>query len=159
MMLAAAAAPVGQALLAAVRPDRLDLPLFVHVAGAIALVGAAATAAVVALTTGTEAADWSRRLSFRLALVATLPAYIAMRVGAEWIRAAEFGDSTAGAGWIDLGYITADGGLLLLVVATVLVWLSARRRSARLAATAGVLLAVAVVAWVIAAWAMTAKPF
>ena len=158
-MMLVATAPVLPALLAAVRPDRLDLPLFVHVAGAMALVGAAATAAAIAVTSGTDTADWSRRLSFRLALVATLPAYIAMRVGAEWIRAAEFGDATAGAGWIDLGYITADGGLLLLVVATVLVWLSARRRSARLAATASVLLAVAVVVWVIAAWAMTAKPF
>ena len=154
-----ATAPIVPALLAAVRPDRLDLALFVHVAGAMALVGAAATAAAIALTAGTDTADWSRRLSFRLALVATLPAYVAMRAGAEWIRAAEFGDSTAGAGWIGLGYITADGGLLLLVVATVLAWLSARRQSTRLAATAAVLLTIAVVIWVIAAWAMTAKPF
>ena len=158
-MMLAFAAPAVPVILAAMRPDRLDLPLFVHVAGAMALVGAAATAAAIAFTSGTDAADWSRRLSFRLALVATLPAYIAMRAGAEWIRTAEFGDATAGAGWMDLGYVTADGGLVLLVVATVLVWLSARRRSARLAATAAVLLTIAVVGWVIAAWAMTAKPF
>jgi hypothetical protein len=155
----AAAAQIAPALLAALRADPLHLPLLVHVAGAMALVGAAATAAAIVITSGTDTANWSRRLSFRLALVAILPAYVAMRAGAEWIRAAEFGDSTAGAGWIDLGYITADGGLLLVVVATVLAWLSARRRSARLAATAAVLLTIAVVAWVIAAWAMTAKPF
>ena len=150
--------PPAIVLLAAVRPEGLDLPLFVHVLGAVALVGAAATAAAVAVGSRTDAADWSRRLAFRLALLATLPAYIVMRVGAEWIRVAEFGDSSS-AGWIVLGYITADGGLVLLILATVLVWLSARRRSARLAATAAVLLGIAVVAWVVTAWAMTAKPF
>ena len=158
-MLVAAAASILPVVLAAVRPDRLDLPLFVHVAGAMALVGAAATAAAIALASDADTAGWSRRLSFRLALVATLPAYIAMRAGAEWIKTAEFGDSAAGTGWIDLGYITADGGLVLLLVATVIAWLSVRRRSARLAATAAVLLTIAVVIWVIAAWAMTAKPF
>jgi hypothetical protein len=158
-MILVATAPVLPMLLAAVRPDRMDLPLFLHVAGAMALVGAAATAAAIAITSGTDTADWSRRLSFRIALGATLPAYVAMRAGAEWIRTVEFGDSTAGVGWILLGYITSDGGLLLLLVATVLVWLSARRQSNRLAATAAVLLTIAVVAWVITAWAMTAKPF
>lgn len=151
--------PTSIMLLAAVRPEGLNLPLFVHVLGAVALVGAASTAAAVAVGSRTDAAGWSRRLAFRLALLATLPAYIVMRVGAEWIRVAEFGDSSSEAGWLVLGYVTADGGLVLLILAAVLVWLSARRRSARLAAAAGVLLGIAVVAWVVTAWAMTAKPF
>jgi len=90
--------PTAIVLLAAVRPEGLNLPLFVHVLGAVALVGAASAAAAVAVGSRTDAAGWSRRLAFRLALLATLPAYIVMRVGAEWIRVAEFGDSSS-AGW------------------------------------------------------------
>jgi hypothetical protein len=146
-------------LFAAGRPGELALPLLLHVAGAAALIGAAAAAAGVAMLSGPDVEVWARRLAFRVALLAALPAFVIMRVGAELIRSREFGGATSEPGWIGLGYVTADGGFVMLVAATVLVWLSARRRSRRLAVAAAVILAVAIVSWVVTVWAMSAKPF
>ncbi len=58
------------------------------------LVGAAATGSILALTAG-SAADpgWLRRLAFRSFLIVAVPAYIVMRIGAEWLYEKEFGDS------------------------------------------------------------------
>jgi hypothetical protein len=146
-------------LVAAGRPGDLALPLFFHVAGAAALIGAAATAATIAVLSGPDVEVWARRLAFRVALLAALPAYLVMRVAAEMVHSREFGGAASDPGWVVLGYITADGGFVLLVAATVLVWLSARRRSRRLAVAAAVILAVAGAAWVVTVWAMSAKPF
>ncbi len=147
------------ALVAAGRPGDLALPLLLHVAGAAALIGAAAAAAYIAVLSGPDVAVWSRRLAFRVLLLATLPSYVVMRVGAELVRSREFGDGASDPGWVVLGYVTSDGGFLLLIAGTVLIWLSARRRSRRLAAAASLALGIAVVAWTVTVWAMSAKPF
>ena len=53
-------------LLAAVRPDSWNLPLFVHVLGAMVLVGAATTAVVTSLGSVADSErDRMRRLAFR----------------------------------------------------------------------------------------------
>jgi hypothetical protein len=147
-------------MLAAIRPDDLNLPLFVHVAGAMLLV--AALVVVVAVTGGAlrrgDDADVLTRLAFRGLLVGVLPAYVVMRAGAEWIASEEqLGDPT----WIGIGYSTADGGLLLALIATVLAWRAARRGAdgpGGLGRAVVALSAVLLVAYAVAIWAMTAKP-
>jgi hypothetical protein len=147
-------------MLAIARPDSWDLPLFVHVAGAMLLVGAltvvlVASAAALRRGDGTAALA---RLSFRSLLLGVLPAYIVMRIGAEWIASEEaVGDPT----WVGIGYMTADGGLLLTLIAIVLAWRAARRGPdgpGGMGRAVVVLAAVLLLAFLVAVWAMTAKP-
>jgi hypothetical protein len=147
-------------MLAIVRPDGWNLPLLVHVAGAMMLVGALV---VVAATTA-AALRWNgdsavlTRLSFRTLLLGVLPSYVVMRVGAEWIASEEaIGDP----GWIGIGYATADGGLLLTIIASVLAWRATRRDADGRGGSSRAVFALSallILAYVVAIWAMTAKP-
>lgn len=153
--------------LAAIRPDDWNLPLFLHVVGAMLLVGS------LALVVAAFAAAWSRddraaaalltRLGFRSLLIATLPSYVLMRVAAEWTAAEEnLGDSPPT--WLDVGYITADLGLLVLVATTIAAGIAARAarrergRGAGLRRVSTVLATLLLALYVVAVWAMTAKP-
>lgn len=144
-------------MLALVRPDGWNLPLLVHVAGAMLLVGAlvvvlATTAG--ALRRGDDAAVLTR-LAFRTLLIGVLPAYIAMRAGAEWIASEEgIGDPT----WVGIGYSASDGGLLLMLVAIGLAWRATRRGPGGSSRAVLVLAALLIVAYAVTIWAMTAKP-
>jgi hypothetical protein len=148
-------------VVAAIRPDGWDFPLFVHVAGSMLLVGALVVVAATmagALRRG-DGAEVLSRLAFRTLLIGVLPAYLLMRAGAEWIRSEE--DVPADVDWIGLGYAVADGGLLLTIIAAVLAWRAARRGAAGpggLGRGVLVLAAVLIVAYGVALWAMTAKP-
>jgi hypothetical protein len=147
-------------MLAAVRPDDWNLPLLVHVAGAMLLVGALVVATVAmagALRRGDGAAVLSR-LGFRVLALGVLPAFVVMRVGAEWVASKE---DVGEPDWIAVGYDTADGGLVLIIVATVLAWRVTRRAPDRpgVAGRAVLILSVALlVAFTTAIWAMTTKP-
>ena len=147
-----------------IRPDSWNLPLFVHVAGAMAVTAALVTAVgslVLAWrATGEERAAITR-FGFRTLLYAGIPAYFVMRIGAEWIYSKEYsGDNDPG--WIGIGYGTADLGGILILIATILTWLGARRlRSGGgggLAKTGTVLATLVIALYVIAIWAMTTKP-
>jgi hypothetical protein len=147
-------------MLAIARPDSWNLPLFVHVAGAMLLVGALVVVLVAsagALRRGDGTAALAR-LSFRSLLLGVLPAYIVMRIGAEWIASEEaVGDPT----WVGIGYATSDGGLLLTIVAIVLAWRAARRGAdgpGGMGRAVVVLAGVLLLAFLVAVWAMTAKP-
>ena len=59
------------------------------------------------------------RLAFRTLLIGAIPAYLVMRVGAEWVASKESLED-ADFAWINIGYSVADGGLLVLIVMTVL---------------------------------------
>lgn len=146
-------------LVAVVRPGDWDLALFVHVGGAMVLVGAAATWVGVAYASNAQpVAGWSRRLALRVALLATLPAFVVMRVGAEWIHGKEFGASGAAPSWVTFGYSAGDGGGVLLIVAIVLAWMAVRRGSPRLAREAAIIMGFAAIAWLVTVWVMAAKP-
>jgi hypothetical protein len=147
-------------MFAIVRPDEWNFPLFVHVAGAMLLVAALVVVMVlggVALRRGDGSVALTR-LAFRGLLIGVLPAYIVMRVGAEWIASkAEWGEPA----WIGIGYSTADGGLLLVIIATVLAWRATKRGDAgpggmgrAVVFLSGFLL----LAYLVAIWAMTSKP-
>ena len=148
-------------MFAAIRPDSWNLPLFVHVAGAMLLVGAliVLTALMAAALRNGGGVEVLTRLAFRTLLIGVLPAYLIMRVGAEWILS-ESGlpDDLS---WIGIGYGVADGGLLLAIIATVLAWRAARRGAAGpggLGRAVFVLAALLIVAYGLAIWAMSTKP-
>jgi hypothetical protein len=150
-------------VLAAIRPDAWNFPLFLHLVGAMTLVGALLLVAVSLATAARGGSVATVRLGFRGLLLAALPGWILMRVGAEWIASKENLDEDS-PGWIDVGYMTSDTSFLLLIVATVCAGIAARRagrggpRGSGLNTAVVVLVAISLVAYVVAIWAMTTKP-
>ncbi len=154
-------------LLAAVRPDDWNLPLFLHVLGAMTLVGGVVLVLVSLVgARGGDGGAASLRLGFRSLLWVALPAWIVMRGAGEWVADKEgFTDLDDPPDWLDLGYMTAEPSFLLLVVATVLAGIGARRAAnadgkpaGRLGSVAIVLVALALLLYLVAIWAMTTKP-
>src|SRR5262245_24039864 len=96
--------------MAAIRPDSWNLALLVHVLGAMVMVGALALAVVALLGAWRSRSIDLARLGYRALLWGALPAWIVMRVGAEWIYSKE-GLSHASLSWTDIGFITSEGGL------------------------------------------------
>jgi hypothetical protein len=146
--------------LAAVRPDAWNVALFVHVAGAMLLVAAlvVVAAAMGAAVRRHDGAVELARVAYRGLLVGVVPAYVVMRAGAEWIVAKE---GVGDAAWVGVGYTTADGGLVLVIIAAVLAWRATRRGDDAPggAGTAVVVLSgVLLLAYAVAIWAMTTKP-
>jgi hypothetical protein len=145
--------------LASIRPDSWNLPLLLHVLGAMVLVGAATTGSAASLASSrTAEAPFLRSLAWRSFVLVALPAYVVMRVGAEWLYSKELGDADDDPAWIGIGYVTADAGALLLLVTLILSGLAVRRGSGGLTRAAGLVSLLAVVAWLVAVWAMSGKP-
>jgi hypothetical protein len=155
-----------------IRPDDWDFPLFLHVLGSMVMVGALVTAAYFLFAARRDGSLESLRAGYRTLLLGAIPAYIAMRVGAEWISDKEgWNDVDPTPDFIDIGYMTSDPGALLIIISTVLAGLAVRRAGqtdARAegggAATAGTGVAIAgwltsfmVLAFLVAVWAMTTK--
>jgi phage shock protein PspC (stress-responsive transcriptional regulator) len=145
-------------VLALIRPDDWNLPLFLHILGAMVLVGGL----VLALTSllggwrGGEAV--TVRVGYRALLLAVLPGWLVMRITAQWVASKE-GLEDANVTWIDIGFMTAEPGFLLIIIATVLAGLAARRGQAGTGVrVAAVLVSVLVVAYLVAVWAMTTRP-
>jgi len=140
-------------LLAAIRPDDWNLALFVHILGAMALVGSI----VLAIT---YMASDNLRLGYRTLLIAVIPSWIVMRVAAQWIASKEhLDDIDPTPSWVDIGYGTSEGSFLLLLIATVCAGLAARRaRGGGLRTATLVLVSISLVAYVVAIWAMSTKP-
>jgi hypothetical protein len=146
---------------AVIRPDSWDFPLLVHVLGAMLLVGAlilAASALIFAWRAGSVAL---LRLGYRALLFGAVPAWIVMRVGAQWIADKEdLPDSS----WLGIGFGTGDGGIVFILVATILAGLAVRRVARAEGSgggfrwTSAALVAVVLVAYLVTVWAMTAKP-
>ena len=100
------------ALFAAVRPDGQNFPLFVHVLGATILVGGLLTAAtILALARGDVR---SLRLGYWTLLAVSLPGWIIMRIGAQWIYSEQGWDDLPEdfeePAWLGIGYFAADLG-------------------------------------------------
>ena len=153
-------------VVAAIRPSDWEFPLFVHVLGAILLMGTLFVAAAVLL------AAWRKqepgevatltRFGLWTIIVGVLPAYLIMRVGAEWIYDKEnFGDDPD---WIDIGYATADLGAILTLISIVLAIVGIRQLRAAdrdrlwLGRIVGAIALLLLIGYAIAVWAMTGKP-
>lgn len=117
------------------------------------------TAAVGALLTPERRGDPDvlRRFAYRTMLFVGLPAWIVMFATGTWLYYEQF-DAKEDPTWVHIGVITAEGGLVLLVAALLLARSAARRARPRRAIAAGILGAVALAGWVVAVWAMGAKP-
>ena len=148
-------------VLASVRPDSWNLPLLVHVLGAMILVGG--------LLTGASILTFARgdvrflRLGYWTLLAVALPGYIVMRLGAQWIYSKEhLDDAPSDPTWIGIGFIVADLGALLVLIALIVGGIGLRRLGS--GGGQGLLKAAMVIAWLVlaaalvAVWAMAGKP-
>jgi hypothetical protein len=148
-------------VLAAIRPDSWNFPLFLHVLGAMILVGGTLTAAASLVFARGEAA--LLRLGYWSLLAVALPGYIVMRIGAEWTYSKEgLDDAPDDPAWVGIGYVVADAAALLLLIALILggigvYRLRSDRGSGLLKASLGISVLL-LAAYVVAIWAMGAKP-
>lgn len=117
-------------------------PLFLHVLGAMTLFGGILAATVLAVA-GKQKATF-------LALLVSVPDWIVMRIGAQWIYSKE-GKWPNNPTWIGMGFNVADGGLILLLILLVLSFLWRRNGAARLgritAGLCGIYLLLLALAW------------
>ena len=149
-------------ILAVVRPDSWNFPLFLHVLGAMILVGG--------LLTGGSSLAFARgdarflRLGYWSLLAVSLPGWILMRAGGEWIASREgwTKEGVSSPTWLDIGSLLADvGGLVLLVsliVGGVGMYRLRQGKGAGLLKLTLVLSLVLLGAYVVAVWAMAGKP-
>jgi hypothetical protein len=149
-------------VLGAVRPDEWNLPLFIHILGALTLIGATTLAAVSLAGAWRDGSVALTRLGFRALLWAGLPSWILMFVGAQLIADKE-GLQDADVTWINLGYMASEPTLVLGIIATVLSGLALRSAGGADAPNVKVriatgLVTVALLAYLVALWAMTTKP-
>jgi hypothetical protein len=151
-------------IVATIRPDAWNFPLFVHVLGAVILVsGLVAGAGVLGYARGDAR---FLRLGYWTLLAVAFPGWIIMRVGAEWIYTKEgwddlpeqIGEPT----WLDIGWMTGDFGGLILVISLIAGGVGVYRlregKGAGLLKVTLVLALVLLAAYVIAVWAMSGKP-
>ena len=146
-----------------IRSDSINVALLMHVAGAMVLLGGLVTAAAMAIAGWNDEAATLRRLSYWTLLAVAFPGYIVMRIGAEWTASKEHLDNLKDdPSWLGIGYITADGGAVLLLIALILGGIGLRR--SRSGGGGGLLKASSAIAtllvavYIVTIWAMGAKP-
>lgn len=148
-------------VLAVVRPDSWNVPLFIHVLGAMLWTGTLLLAVIAFVD---QRRGGEPRFGFLTLLRASIPAYVVMRVGAGLVASKEKVTDSKDA-WIGIGFIVSDLGALLLIVATICAYV-ATRRARRPEGATGTGLATASLALsgvllfgaLVAVWAMTTKP-
>jgi hypothetical protein len=145
------------------RPDSWNIALIVHVFGAMVLVGGLVTASAAGLIGWNDATGQLRRLSAFTLLAVAFPGWIVMRVGAEWIASKEGLDNLpSDPTWLSIGFMTADGGGVLLLISLILSGVGVRR--ARNGGGGGLLKAASVIStllvavYIVTVWAMGGKP-
>jgi hypothetical protein len=150
-------------IIAVSRPTEWNLPLFLHVLGAMILVGGLLTGAcAIAYARGDVR---SLRVGYWTLLTVALPGYIVMRIGAQWIYSKEGWDDLPDnmePTWLAIGWFTADVGLLLLLAALIVGGVGTYRLrrgkgTGLLKATMIISLAL-LAAYVVTVWAMAGKP-
>jgi hypothetical protein len=156
-------------VLAVIRPDSWNFPLLLHVLGAMIMVGGLITAfsaMVLGWKRATPADALSfGRIGFRALLFAAFPAWILMRIAGEWIAVREgWDDVEEEPAWLGIGYITGDAGGLLILISLILAGLGVRSLrksgadSSAMIRVATVLVGIVLIAYIVAMWAMSAKP-
>jgi uncharacterized membrane protein len=142
-------------MLALIRPDSWNFPLFLHIFGATVLFGTVATVAIAGFASRSHAGyeQLLARVAQRTFLLGIVPASVLMRVGAQWIDSKEFpnGDEP---GWVGVGFIVSDAGVILLLIVGIL--LAVRRQRVLLAVP--ILTAIYVIALGVAWVSMSGKP-
>jgi len=148
-------------IVAAIRPDAWNFPLFVHIVGATILVGGLLSGASILAFARGEAA--LLRLGYWSLVAVSLPGWIVMRIGAQWIYTeAGWDDAADEPGWLAMGAAIGDvGGLVLLVslvVGGVGVYRLREGKGSGLLKATLVLSFILLAAYAVAVWAMAGKP-
>jgi hypothetical protein len=142
-------------MLALIRPDSWNLPLFLHVLGATVLFGTVGVIAVAgfAIRRSPDHQLLLARVAQRTFMLGVIPAYIVMRVAAQWIDGKEFPNGNE-PGWVGVGFLVSDVGAVLLILVGIL--LAVRRQRILLAVPllTGLYVIALGVAWV----SMSGKP-
>ena len=153
-------------MLAAIRPDIQSFALLLHLVGATVVFGALLTSA----TSLVLARDDARllRLGYFSLLLVGLPGLILLRVAGQWLYQLQRWDDLPSQfsqpRWLDIGFIVADWGGILFLLALVLGGVRVRRMGSGkdggtlLLRETMVIALVLIVAYVVAVWAMTGKP-
>jgi hypothetical protein len=153
-------------VLGVIRPDSWDLPLFVHILGALILVGGLTLSAVSLIAAWRSGSAALTKLGFMSLFYGALPGYVVMRGGAQWIAHKEGLDNEdVDLSWVNIGFSVSDLGFVLLVASLVIGGIAIRRInrgeggsptvSARIATG---LISVFLIASLVAVWAMSVKP-
>jgi len=148
-------------MLALIRPDSWNFPLFLHILGATVLFGTVATVAIAGFASRSHAGyeQLLARVAGRTFLFGVIPSFILMRAGAQWIVGKEFPGDAKTPGWVDVGFIVTEPGLIVLIAIGVIAFMSSRRGGGgRLATALAVLASIYLLALGVAMWAMTARP-
>ena len=152
-------------VLAAIRPDDQSFALLLHLVGATVVFGALlASATSLALARGDTRL---LRLGYFSLLLVGLPGLILLRLAGEWLYRLqnwdELPDQIDEPAWLGIGFIVADWGGLLFLLALVLggvgiYRLGKGKGDAGLLKVTMVISLILIVAYVVAVWAMTGKP-
>ena len=152
-------------VLAAIRPDDQSFALLLHLVGATVVFGALlASATSLALARGDTRL---LRLGYFSLLLVGLPGLILLRLAGEWLYRLqnwdEIPDEVDKPAWLDIGFLVADGGGLLFLLALALGGVGVYRlRNGKggtgLLKATMVIALILIVAYVVAVWAMTGKP-
>ena len=152
-------------VLALIRAHDTIVPLFLHIAGAMVVVGALTLACVCLIASWRSGSAALIRTAYMSLFYVALPGYIVFRVGAEWIADKEgWTDLDNPPDWLDIGYMISDTGALLLIISLIIGGISIRRMnrggtpSPIAARIVTGLVSLVLVAYLVAVWAMTTKP-
>jgi uncharacterized cupredoxin-like copper-binding protein len=152
-------------LVAAIRPAGQDFPVLLHIVGATVVFGALlASALSLALARGEVRL---LRLGYFSLLLVGLPGLILMRLSGQWIYQKQgwddLPDQLKDPTWLTIGFIVADGGAILFLLALVaggigISRLRSGKGGAGLLKVTMISALVLALAYVVAVWAMTGKP-
>jgi hypothetical protein len=152
-------------VLAAIRPDDQSFALLLHLVGATVVFGALlASATSLALARGDTRL---LRLGYFSLLLVGLPGLILLRLAGEWLYRLqnwdELPEQIDEPAWLGIGFLVADGGGLLFLLALALggvgVYRLRKGKGGTVLLKATMVIAlVLIVAYVVAVWAMTGKP-
>ena len=151
-------------MLAVTRGSSWEATLFVHVAGALLLVGGLFVASACLIYAWRRADETKvQTFAYKTLFFVALPAYIVMRVGAQLVLSKspyDLGDNDPT--WVGIGFIISDASFLVLIITLILAGIGFRRTrdgggltGARVITVLSVAL---LIAYVVAIWAMTTKP-
>ena len=151
-------------LIAAIRPDEIDFALFMHILGAMVLVGSLVLAGSVLTGAWRDGSAVLTRRGYKVLLIAVLPAWLVTRVFAQIVLDKPYYETFEEQTWVEIGFISTEPVLLLLIGATVAAGVGSRKalRDGGPVGTSGrvatVITWLLVVIYVATIWAMTAKP-
>jgi hypothetical protein len=147
------------------RASDWKLPLFIHILGAMVLVGALTLSAVSLIAAWRNGSPALTRLGMLSVFYGALPGWIVMRGGAQWIAHKEGLDNEGvDLTWLNIGFTTSDIGFVLLIVLLIIGGVAVRRINRQDAVPllgtrfAAGITAFLLIAYLVTVWAMTVKP-